>query len=320
VWWGDERFDAYDRAVGRFMSEYGFQSLPDIRTIRSFTVPEDRPIDSGVMRAHQKHDAGNQIIKTHMADTYGVPDDLEDFVYVSQLLQAEGIRRAIEAHRRARPYCMGTLYWQLNDCWPATSWSGRDYYGRWKALHYFVRAAFDDVLVSVTAEHNRINVYCISDRMSPLAATLVVKVKTFGGDILFEREVAADLPPGSSASYMELADRPGFRNAVLVAELWKNGRRLSADHHYFAEAKDLDLPEPEIEWTVTRVDNGYRVTLTSALLARNVFLSCDTDGFFSDNFFDLLPGRSTTVVFSPAETPSGPAPKISVRSLADIYR
>jgi len=129
--------------AGRFMSEYGFQSLPAMDTINRFTLPADRQFDSKVMNAHQKHPRGNELIQTYMKREFPKPRDLRQLIYFSQLLQAEGMRTAIEAHRRAKPYCMGSLYWQLNDCWPVVSWSGLDYYGNWKALHYFVKRAFE---------------------------------------------------------------------------------------------------------------------------------------------------------------------------------
>ena len=145
VWWGAEPFEIYEEKVGRFMSEYGFQGFPDLKTLDSCLLPEDRNLLSPALLNHQKHPRGMELIRTYMELEYKVPDEFEDYAYVSQLVQAYGIKKAIEAHRRAMPRCMGTLYWQLNDCWPVISWSSVDYYNRWKALHYFVRQAYQDV-------------------------------------------------------------------------------------------------------------------------------------------------------------------------------
>jgi beta-mannosidase len=316
VWWGGEPFAVYDRAVGRFMSEYGFQAYPDMATIRSFTQPGDRTIDSGVMRAHQKHRAGNQIIFDYMKRDFKVPERFEDFVYVSQLLQAEGITRAIEAHRRAMPYCMGTLYWQLNDCWPVVSWSSRDYHGRRKALHYFVKKAYNDVLVSISAAADRVGVYCVSDRKTALDARLLVRVVDFEGAVLYDNETAVALPPGSSGKYAGLEARPDFRNAVLVAELWAEDRRLSRSLYYFAPAKDLELPDPELRWVVEKEADHHTITLTAGKLAKNVYISCDTEGSFSDNYFDILPGETVAVEFRGAGPPGG----VRVTSLVDTHK
>ena len=139
VWWGMEPFESYMKRTGRFVSEYGFQGMPSMRTIESFTNSAERSLGSAALKNHQKHPSGFETIEHYMNDWYKKPKDFVSYVYVSQLLQAEGMIAAIEAHRSAKSYCMGTLYWQLNDCWPVTSWSSIDHFGRWKALHYAVR-------------------------------------------------------------------------------------------------------------------------------------------------------------------------------------
>ena len=139
VWWGEEPFEKYAEKTGRFMSEYGFQSYPMISTIRRFCPEDQLYIDSPTMRSHQKHGRGREIIDKAMMRYYGFDSHtlgLEDYCYVSQLLQAWGTGYGIFQHIKQQPHCMGTLYWQLNDCWPVASWSSIDYYGNWKALHY----------------------------------------------------------------------------------------------------------------------------------------------------------------------------------------
>ncbi|MBP5341581.1 MAG: hypothetical protein J6Y52_04395 [Bacteroidales bacterium] len=147
VWWGEEPFEKYAEKTGRFMSEYGFQSYPMLSTIRRFCPEEQLYIDSPTLRSHQKHGRGREIIDKAMRQYYGVDSktlDLEDFCYVSQLLQAWGTGYGIFQHIKQQPHCMGTLYWQLNDCWPVASWSSIDYYGNWKALHYRAQVLFSD--------------------------------------------------------------------------------------------------------------------------------------------------------------------------------
>ncbi len=147
VWWGEEPFEKYAEKTGRFMSEYGFQSYPMISTIRRFCPEDQLSIDSPTLRSHQKHGRGREIIDKAMRQYYGFDSkalNLEDYCYVSQLLQAWGVGYGIFQHIKQQPHCMGTLYWQLNDCWPVASWSSIDYYGNWKALHYRAQDLFSD--------------------------------------------------------------------------------------------------------------------------------------------------------------------------------
>lgn len=145
VWHDGESFENYEQKIPRFMSEFGFQSYPDMETIKGFTIDNDRNINSTVMKSHQKHLRGNEIIKTYMQREYGnVPENFSEFVERSQQLQADGITKGIKAQLTAKPYCMGSLFWQLNDCWPGISWSAIDYYGRRKKLYYEVQKLFKE--------------------------------------------------------------------------------------------------------------------------------------------------------------------------------
>ena len=147
VWWGEEPFEKYAEKTGRFMSEYGFQSYPLLSTIKQFCPDDQLSIDSPTLRSHQKHGRGREIIDKAMQRYYGFDSrslSLENYCYVSQLLQAWGVGYGIFQHIDRQPHCMGTLYWQLNDCWPVASWSSIDYYGNWKALHYRAQALFAD--------------------------------------------------------------------------------------------------------------------------------------------------------------------------------
>ena len=165
VWHGLEPIENYNAQNPRFMSEFGFQSFPEIRTIRSFAAPADMAIDSVVMQAHQKNHGGNERILTYMLREYPEPRDFASFVYVSQVQQAEAIKVGAEHLRRNRPRTMGSLFWQLNDCWPVASWSSIDYFGRWKALHYYARRFYNDLLVSPVMNNGTVDVYVVSDKL-----------------------------------------------------------------------------------------------------------------------------------------------------------
>jgi beta-mannosidase len=168
VWHGRVPFSEYEKHHYRFVTEYGFQSFPELRTVEAFTEPADRAsIFTPVMLAHQKNNEGNSIIHDYLLKDYTEPKDFPSFLYVSQVLQAEGIKIGAEHMRRERPRTMGSIFWQLNDCWPVASWSSIDYYGRWKALQYYARRFYAPVLVSPHVEDGAVAVYVISDKTAP---------------------------------------------------------------------------------------------------------------------------------------------------------
>jgi len=178
VWWGEEPFEVWLPKTGRFMSEYGFQSYPQISTIEAFTLPEERHLESLAMKNHQKHPRGVQIINKAMQQYAYIPDNLEDYIRVSQEIQAYGIGKAIEAHRLKRPHCMGTLYWQLNDCWPVASWSSIDFFGNWKLLHHIVKEKFAPVIVAIEELKNgAVNIYVVNDLLDDVKGEIKVTHK-----------------------------------------------------------------------------------------------------------------------------------------------
>ena len=187
VWHGRVPFSTYETHHSRFVTEYGFQSFPEMRTVEAFTQPEDRAnIFTPVMLAHQKNNEGNSIIHDYLLRDYSEPKDFASFLYVSQVLQAEGIKIGAEHFRRSRPETMGSIFWQLNDCWPVASWSSIDYYGRWKALQYYARRFYAPVLVSPHVEDGALKVYIVSDKMKAEPATLRVRLMDFDGKVLLE--------------------------------------------------------------------------------------------------------------------------------------
>jgi beta-mannosidase len=325
VWHGREPFENFQLKIGRFMSEYGFQSFPELRTIKTYTLPEDWDIDSEVMAAHQRSGIGNRRIKEYMDMYYRDPKDFESLLYVGQVLQAEGIKSAIEAHRRKMPYCMGSLYWQLSDCWPVASWSSTDYYGRWKALHYFARKAYEDVLLSPIVENDTAQVFIISDKLNPLHALLKLEVMDFAGRILWHKELPVAIPANSSKSYYQMSlskllkEIPVDR-ALLKTVLVQNEKVLSNNILYFEPVKNLNLPAPKINKTITPITAGYRILLSTDQLAKNVYVEIDeADGFFSDNFFDLLPGEIVAIEFQCEADISDLVNKLKILTIQETY-
>ncbi|MFT4198926.1 MAG: glycoside hydrolase family 2 TIM barrel-domain containing protein [Pseudoxanthomonas sp.] len=314
----------YMNVTPRFMSEYGLQSFPDMRTIRAFAQEGDLQPESPVMRAHQKFDKGNgnQRLLLYIRREFGEPKDFESFVYLSQLMQAEGIAIAAEHHRASRPRTMGSLYWQLNDVWPVASWSSVDYYGRWKALHFHARRFYAPELVAALRKDGTTTVSLVSDRTAPLAARWRVRVLGFDGKPLSSRTRPAQLAPLSSTRVATYTDAELLKGAdpartFAVFELLDGERVLSRQSVFFDAAKRLALPQAQVrsEWKAD--GDGYALTLTSPVLAREAWLSFgDTDVQLSDNAFDLLPGEPLTVHVRSAATLAQLQAALQLRDLA----
>ncbi|PLW99288.1 MAG: beta-mannosidase [Marinilabiliales bacterium] len=306
VWWGKEPFEKYEEIIPRFMSEYGFQSFPELNSVKKYALEEDWDIESEVMRSHQRSSIGNVTIKEYMERDYRDPKDFPMFLYVNHVLQAEGIRTAMEAHRRNMPHCMGSLYWQLNDCWPVASWSGIDYYGNWKALHYFAKKAFSEVLVSPDLDTlGNVKIHVVSDRLEPTEAELSWKLMDFEGKIISHLEKKISIPANSAKMVLEIpaseliTDSLRANHLLYVAVKNMEEKILSENILYFDKVKNLDLPDPGLSWSVKKERDYFDITITTERLAKNVFLQENgIEGFFTDNYFDMLPGQSITVTFT----------------------
>ena len=301
VWHGQHPFADYKKYKARFMSEYGFQSFPTMASVAKFTEPQDWDLDSGVMTAHQRSGIGNQRIRAYMENDYVVPQDFEQLLYVSQLLQAEAIRTAIEAHRSAMPYCMGSLYWQLNDVWPVASWSGMDSYGQWKALHYAAREAFKNTIVTVDQTDSLLRFIVVSDLAETRKAILQMEVMSFDGDTLFNKNILITIPANQAQevfaiSMPEILAKANPQEVLLSVRLMQDVQIIDRALHYFVSPKDMLLPDPEIKLDVSKADGGVKIAISADKLVKNLFLMHQSDeNHFSDNFFDLPAGETKEV-------------------------
>jgi beta-mannosidase len=283
------------------MSEFGFQALPPLPTIRTYAEEADWNMTSYIMEQHQKNASGNSLMVGQMLDTFRLPRDFESLVYLSMALQAEGIRYGVEHWRRHMDRVAGTLYWQLNDCWPVASWSSLDYFGRWKALHYAARRFFAPVLLSVEDDGDRQTVHVTSDLTEPWRGTVRWSLETLQGEALDSGEEPVEVPPLSSVpirtlDFAERMDADSRRATVFVAELWQGNRRHALQVATFAPTKHLSLEPPEVSATPSIEGDTLSIALTSRSLARMVELSLDgADVVFSDNYFDLPAGHTLTV-------------------------
>ena len=301
VWHALAPISDYTQQYPRFMSEYGFQSFPEMRTIRQFTEPQDLALTSPVMQEHQKNVGGNERIRVYMLREFHEPKDFESFVYVSQVLQAEAIKVGAEHLRRQKPRTMGSLYWQLNDCWPVASWSSIDYHGRWKALQYYARRFYKDVLVSPWEEKGTTTVSVVSDRLVPVHAELRIRVLDFSGKSYYDKTQPIVAPPLSSSIYATLTRSDLLKgidpnHAVAIFELIQDGNVISRNFLYFNTTRNLALPQPDIHSEISGSEGDYNLRLTSPVLARHVYVSFgDLDTRLSDNYFDLLPNEAISI-------------------------
>ena len=209
----------------RFVSEYGFQSMPEMRTIDSFTLPEDRiSTSTPVMTVHQKDPAGYATMLDYIRQYYGQPKDFASLVYATQVVQAEYVKVVAEHLRRDRPRTMGSIFWQLNDCWPVVSPSSIDYYGRWKALQYYARRFYSPLLVSSRLKQGSLNVSVVSDETTPTTASLRVRIMKFDGTVLNTETQNITIPPLSSQVYLQIPTQPYSDPANTVAAMECNGK------------------------------------------------------------------------------------------------
>ncbi|MFT5757617.1 MAG: beta-mannosidase [Alteromonadaceae bacterium] len=298
VWHGEEPFSEFKNRVPRFMSEYGFQSFPIFDSVKRYSTEEDWHLESSVMKTHQKHPRGNSLIRQYMRDEYRDPKDFESFLYLSQVQQALGMKIAFEAHRSAMPFCMGTLYWQFNDCWPVASWSGIDYYGRWKALHYQAKRSFENLAVFIDGNEEQLSIAIVSDSLSSNVYQLEQKLVTTQGKVLWSSQENVDVTALSSTKVSQhdiksIISKADLREVVFVAQLRENGTNkqtvISEALHYFVATKALNLKVPLYVVESDVIDGELNLVLNSNTLARQVYVAIPAhDGNFSDNFFDLL--------------------------------
>ncbi len=299
----------------RFMSEYGLQGWPSLRTIGAFAKPEEQGIDTPVIRAHQKFLAGdgNTRLLKYVEGEYGAPRDFADFVYLSQQVQAEGIELAALHHRASRPHTMGSLYWQLNDVWPGASWASLDYYGRWKPLHFHARRFFADLAIAPLRrpKQQRTELTLVSDRQQAVAGQWRLRVMDFDGRVHRDERVAVEVAPLSAQrvgawSDAELLGRADPARTVAVFDWIVQGRTVSRNTVYFGPAKTLAWQDPKLDAQLRREGQGYRLRLRAAAVARAVWIDFgDHDATLADNALTLLPGETVEIgLTSPADLDS----------------
>lgn len=312
-------FESFAKYTGRFVSEFGFQALPLMQTLIAAGVSPDNNINDEVLLSHQKHPKGFETINEYMS-LYGyVPDSLDDYILMSQYIQYLGLKTAIEAHRRSMPYCMGSLFWQLNDCWPAVSWSGIDYYGRKKAIMFHLKELFAPVMLSMTEQNGRLQVWGITEKKLAEKPLLYVKMGDFEGDVLNEVVREVNFLAGRSMVLIEFDISTLGKlstSTYIKAELRTKEGVIASSIYYPAPLKEQKLEDCSV-YTVHCFEPG-KVTLSFSAPSLCRFVEVSYNGrtdVFSKNYFDIIPCETTETVLNLSGLGSFDAEKISIRKL-----
>ncbi|HQE93744.1 MAG TPA: glycoside hydrolase family 2 protein [Anaerolineae bacterium] len=327
VWHGGQPFSAYRGQYPRFMSEFGFQALPPLATIQTYADEADWNMTSYIMEHHQRHAGGNGKIIAHMTDHYRMPKDFPSLVYLSQLLQAEGIRFGVEHWRRHMGRVSGTLYWQLNDCWPVASWSSLDSLGRWKLLHYAARRFYAPLLLSVEDTGTLMGIHVTSDLPTPWEGIVCWSLQTVGGEELASGSEPVTAAPLASTHVRTLnfGDRvsdENCRDVIFFCELRQGATSIAQRVATFVPDKHLSLVDPALSATVSQEQDALVIDVTAKSLARFVELGLfGTDVVFSDNAFDVPAGHTVRVTcpLPPGWSVEDARIALWMRSLYDSY-
>jgi beta-mannosidase len=306
VWHALQPFEHYRTRQSRFVSEFGFQALPALATVATYAEPSEWNMTSYIMEHHQKNAGGNGRIMSYLTAHFQLPKDFDSLVYVSQVLEAEALRVGVEHWRTLWPRTAGTLYWQLDDCWPVASWSSIDYFGRWKAAHYAARRFYAPLLLSAEIDGFAVGLAVHNDSPAPCAGSLRWSLETLQG----AQVQAGDVPVSVDAFAvtrlppLDLADQisdANSRDVVLVAELYADPEASPSAVCVvpFVPSKHLSLLDPQLSVQATVRGDQLSIAVTAQSLARFVELAlAGVDAVFSDNYFDLPAGR-TRVVSAP---------------------
>ena len=302
VWHRLKPFTEYRKYHFRFCSEFGFQSFPSVKTIETFTLPEDRNVFSDIMECHQKNGTANGRILMYLADNFLYPSRFDTLVYASQVLQAEAIRYGVEHWRANRGRCMGSLYWQVNDCWPVASWSSLDYYNRWKPLHYYAKNFYAPLLCSAADTDGRVQLRVCSEQREAARCTVYWQLRGEADKVLREGQQTLEVPGlgVTEACTVDcapfLTDKARRQSVYLTYWMETPAGATPQSVLLFCKPKHFRFAGPHITLSVQEQEDFFLLTLRTDRMAKYVWLdSPDFDAVFSDNCVDLVPGLPLTL-------------------------
>ncbi|MBC7862560.1 MAG: hypothetical protein IAF38_06255 [Bacteroidia bacterium] len=319
VWHGELPFETYLDHVPRFMSEYGFPSFPSLHIVKKYFSAKTLSLNDPAIKFRMKSYKGNELIEKYMKEYYGEARDFESFILLSQLLQAYAYKSAIEAHRRAKPYCMGTLYWQQKDSWPSVCWSTIDYDGNYKAAQFAVNNAYKPIILSAVKERENTSVFIISDLIKDTTLKIQISLIDFYGKQIFDTVFTKLIKENSSEKIFTKQSKNllnGNDEKSVFLKMKIIFKKESYENtFYFARTKELNLPPPlftkKINW------KNRELVLKSSVLVKDVYVNGENNHGedFSIEFFDLLPGEEKRIHWSEKNLP-----KIKILSFFDLIK
>lgn len=310
VWHDAEPFSTFNQKVPRFMSEFGFQSMPDIETIEAVWESGSADTSAAAVRGYQKHPRGFKLMNDYMLRSYSPASSSHDWAYQTQLVQRDGIVMGIRAHRMGKPRCMGTLYWQLNDCWPGISWSSIDGAGRWKALHYALKQAYAPVSVWLEHKDGKVRMCAVNDLGTPVTLPFTLRFLGMDGE-----NITRPMPYSLTVDDSPIEQQIDIHD-VQFAKLYANGAAFFVLEYPFRgevyrqvlfarEPLAMEFGSASPEMTIRKAPNGtYTIAVETSVFAKDVVLGASAEGAFSQNYIDILPKERLSITFTPnsAET------------------
>lgn len=305
VWWGMLDFEMFFEKTGRFMSEYGFQAFPNIESLENFMHKDSLYLYSKSLKSHQKHHFGFKAIRNYMDRYFIIPEKFEDYVYMSQFLQAEGVQMAFDAHLSAMPYCMGTLFWQFNDCWPSISWSAVDYYKQTKALYFYAKRSFENLSLAVFEKDDKIKFVAINHFPDEVNAMAILNYKSFDGKLLCSDSLFAKINNNSvkklnfeNFSIDECNEENGFFELVLTDAI---DEELLCSRTFVDDFESLALSQGNFEYKAEKQGDFWKISINSNYFIKALQISTKHKGRFSENWLDIIPGKTTIIFFYPKD-------------------
>lgn len=326
VWHGLKPMTYYRKRMTRFCSEFGFESLPDIKAIEQYAKPEDYALNSPVFKAHQKCDSGNDKMVYYIASRFDLPKNFKDYVYLSQVTQNECIADATEHWRRNKGRCNGSMYWQFNDCWGVCSWASIDYYGNYKALQYGARHFNAPLSVSIEDTKDDIKIFVLNDLNTNQTVEAEYQIFDFETGAVEKHKTAVDIHALENRVVFELDVQEikriyNCRRTGVCTRLYQDGRIINQKVLLLDKEKNLDLPKAKLKTKIAIEKDQLRLTIKTDNFARLVKAESSKSVLpFSDNFFDILPNeeKEITIAKDKAMSLKELAQSINVYSLCNI--
>jgi beta-mannosidase len=304
VWHGEEAIDSFRVNVPRFMTEYGMQSYPSFQSLKKNSKDERITLSSDFIKNRQRSYKGNGLLVKYVEDYFGKPGNVEDLCYLSQLNQREAMRISIESHRKDARFCMGSLYWQMNDVWDGASWSTIEHSGKWKAAHYELKRLYAQNILIAETLNDTSRMYFQSENTNGQKGKLMIRVLDMKGRAIvnYSRSISAGYLVAENVFELPLKSLKGGFNKeefFINAFIEEDEKIIAFNNHFFVKPANLHLLKPDITYTVTPNDSGATILISSNVVTLGVMLEFENEnGFFSDNYFDLLPGVEKKIIYT----------------------